>query len=240
MDYYTIVSRDNNVLIDLLLSEVVENNIKSLNDWRTCYYYGIDGILVNMVYNLIQDNKMYNRERIDTEFDILLKPIYNKTSKLNDNQFYDIFNNIWYCKFGIIECERKTIKKIASDNQPFLRRIINTDKFIIIYSVFLLILSGILGGVYSFIGMMYLIMFGAMAISNYGLMKGYIISFTIMCVMSFFISLLTSVDDYSNWNKYLLLSFILYLTYYPVININIPRVKEESEYRNKIKYNSGL
>ena len=53
MDYYTIISRDNHVLVEKLLDEISLSGIKSLNDWETCYRMGIDGYLVNIVYNII-------------------------------------------------------------------------------------------------------------------------------------------------------------------------------------------
>lgn len=213
----------------MLLNEIESRNIKSLRNWDTCYDFGIDGILVNIVYNIINDCKLYNKEEIDTEFDRILKPVYNKTSKLNDKQFYDIFNNIWCCNFGKNKSERKTIRELASMNQPPFRKLVNTDGFMTLFTILVLILSALIGGVYSFIGLLFLIYIGLNAISHFGLIKGYLLAFVLMVVLSFFGSFLVSPNEAIEWNKCMALSFVISLSFIPVLKINWARITEIKE-----------
>lgn len=233
--YYYAMSKDNNALIDMLLKEIESSNIKSLNDWDRCYYFGIDGILVNIVYNIINEKRLYDKEEIDTEFDKLLKPIYNKTSKLSHKQFYDIFDNIWYCKFEVVKNERKSIRDIANQNQPLIKRVVNTDKFILFYALFLLCLSGLIGGVLSFIATGILLTTVHTAVWQYGLTKGYAVAFVLLCSFSFVSSFIVAPYKSIELNECLAISFILQLTFIPILKINLPRMKDETRYKNKIE-----
>ena len=213
----------------MLLNEIESRDIKSLMNWDTCYYFGIDGILVNIVYNIINDCKLYNKEEIDTEFDRILKPVYNKTSKLNDKQFYDIFNNIWCCNFGKNKSERKTIRELASMNQPPFRKLVNTDGFMTLFTILVLVLSALIGGVYSFIGLLFLIYFGSIAISHFGLIKGYLLAFVLIVTLSFFGSFFISPNEAMACNKCIALSFVLSLSFIPVLKINWTRITETNK-----------
>lgn len=235
MDYYTVISRDNNALINMLLDEVNNNSIKSLNNWDDCYHFGIDGILVNMVYNIIKDDCIYKKIDIDTRLNVLLKPVYKKTSNLSDKQFYDIFNNIWNCIFQINTLEYRYIKTLALNNQPTWRKIINTNKFMIISSILLLVVSAIIGGKVSFISLLFMIYLGTIIIENYGIVKTYTAVFITSTIVSFFISFLSPGIIITDINKCVLISFMLSLLMIPLYIINKERLKETDSENKKYR-----
>lgn len=242
MDYYTIISRDNHVLVEKLLDEISLSGIKSLNDWETCYRMGIDGYLVNIVYNIICDNDIFKKSDIDTMFDIALKPIYKKTSRLSDKQFYDIFNSIWGCIFQTNPLEYRFIKTLASYNQPVWRKVVNSNGFMILVSILLLIVSAILGGSTSFILMLFILFFGSIVIEKYGITKSYIAIFIMGCIILFFLSFSNLNNSGLRFNECFILSYILSLLMIPILIVNKERLKEieteeEKYYRehNKVK-----
>lgn len=230
MDYYTIISRDNTVLVKMLLEEIKQSGIKSLNNWDVCYRIGIDGYLVNIVYNIIINDGIYKKEDIDTKFDIVLKPIYKETTRLSDEQFYDIFNTIWNRVFQVDPFEYRFIKTLAFRNQPIWRKTVNSNGFMIFVAVLLLVSSSILGGAGSFISMLFILCFGSFHVEKYGIIKTYTITFIAGCVISFFLGIL-ELD--MNVDKYFILSFMLSLLMIPVLIINKDRIKETESEREK-------
>ena len=240
MDYYTVISRDNNILVEEILEEVSVRNLKSLGNWDDCYNIGVDGYLVNIVYNIIKEEDVYKKEEIDTRFDEILQPIYKKTTRLSDKQFYDIFNTIWTRIFQEKPLEYRFIKTIASYNQPTWRRILNSNGFMIFSSLLLLASSAILGGTGYFISMLFILFFGSISIETIGIAKTYIATFIIGCIIAFFFNILESDNNTIIFNECFLASYSLSLLMIPVLIINNERLKEFESKTEKYykKYNN--
>ena len=226
MDYYTVVSRDNNVLIKMLLDEISDTGVKTLNDWHTCYHLGIDGYLVNIVYNIIHDEGIYDKEEIDTRFDEILKPVYDKTSILNDKQFYDIFNTVWRSVFEISPLKYRFIKTLAYKNQPAWRKAVNSNWFMGACAIALLITSAVIGGGGSFIALLCIMYMGCLLLARFGIAMGYFLTFVAGCVLAFILSFAASENKVADLNEGFLLAFILSLLMIPVLKVNEKRIKD--------------
>jgi hypothetical protein len=229
MDWYWLISNNNDNLLNELLKEIEQDGIKPLGDWRAVYNKGYDGYLVNMVYNIIANDKLSSKDEIAVELYNLLKPLYASVGAITKEDFNNIVDNIWCCNFGKNKSERKTIRELASMNQPPFRKLVNTNGFMTLFTILVLVLSALIGGVYSFIGLLFLIYIGLNAISHFGLIKGYLLAFVLMVVLSFFGSFLVSPNEAIEWNKCMALSFVISLSFIPVLKINWARITEKKK-----------
>lgn len=140
MDWYWLISNNNDNLLNELLKEIEQDGIKPLGDWRAVYNKGYDGYLVNMVYNIIANDKLSSKDEIAVELYNLLKPLYASVGAITKEDFNNIVDNIW-CRVFEVNGQKYFIKTLAKKNQPFWKKIMSNNTFLILFGVAMICLG---------------------------------------------------------------------------------------------------
>lgn len=227
MDYYVEVSKDNKTLMKYILDTIDKYEIKELRDWYDCYREGIDGYLVNMVYNIIDQMNLYKKSDIIAEFNNCFTSLRSRVGGLKREGLEDIFNSIWDCIYQKNYNDKRKIKDWAFKKQPIWRRIVNSNKFLLFYAILLILALSFVIGEYSVVNicLIYLLM---ILYGMSGIVKAYV--YTLFCIGVFCMLVILFEGDYAASIKicrYSIYCYLFNLLWIPVIMVNHERLNDK-------------
>lgn len=202
-----------------------------ISSWDDIYNRGIDGYIVNIIVDIIEDGK-YKKKDIYTAFEKRVYPCLMKYG-CSIYTLKSVFKKAWTCRYvdsGNEKNERTlSVMDYALNQQPVILKIINSNGFLILFVFLFFILSwyiGVLfvGSMSSFVALCAFVV-GICAIQKNALIFP-LVSMSICIIVCLYHVIFTEhlALMYAKQNLYVGLSFLLW---YPVLWINLERLNDK-------------